>query len=101
MSLGFQRVSSARKKRFLIVLTNALGLWQIACFMGGGKKREEKEERDNSQTFQGVIRVIHDGYSHSEKCTLNLITVPMMCGFLVLQTSWNLKVSPMPNPLAN
>lgn len=65
---------------------------------GRGRKREEKEERDDNQTFQGVI---HDGYSHSEKCMLNLIIVPMMCGFLVLQTSWNLKVSPTPNPLAN
>lgn len=52
---------------------------------GRGRKREEKEERDDSQTFQGVIRVIHDGYSHSEKCMLNLTTVPMMCGFLLLQ----------------
>lgn len=42
MSLGFQRVSSARKKKFLIVLTNALGLWQIACFMGGGEKERGK-----------------------------------------------------------
>lgn len=45
MFLGFQRVSSARKKRFLIVLTNALGLWQIACFMGGGE-RERKRKRE-------------------------------------------------------
>lgn len=62
------------------MLTDVSGLQQTACFMGGGE-REEKEEREDSQTFQGVI---HDGCSFSEKWVL--ITGLTLCEHLV---SWS------------